>query len=385
MKIETPFYSKNITPTYDSDAIDRLRYFATVIILASCAFFIMAKQYVGQSIQCWMPKQFKDGWEQYAETYCLIENTYYVNMNDTNLPTEVTRENKELRYYQWVPFILFGLALVLYIPRVLWMTLQSVIGINISIVTSHLRKNATEGYASADPDIEKKTKQMQYKKKTANRSADGEFWGSRLTVCLMATKVFATVVILLSMGFMDYFMGMGPLYGWTVTKDLLQGRQWQESGTFPRVTFCDFQVRELGYVNNWSLQCVLMVNMFNEKLFIALWWWYVVLAVLSVYDIFRFIFRFTVHHQVSFISNILSSTGDFDDVSDTEVGEFNRKVLRVDGINLTHLIYANATIFEAADFYAPTWFNNFKVSASKTSKTVSRIARSPIQMVAVVS
>lgn len=65
------------------------------------------------------------------------------------------------------------------------------------------------------------------------------------------------------MGFLDYFMGLGPMYGWTITKDILQGRQWQESGSFPRVTFCDFQVRELGYVNNWSLQCVLMVNIRN--------------------------------------------------------------------------------------------------------------------------
>ncbi|EFP01451.1 hypothetical protein GCK72_002222 [Caenorhabditis remanei] len=358
MKIETAFYSKTVTPTYDSDAIDRLRYFATVIILSACALFIMTKQYVGQSIQCWAPKQFKGGWEDYAETYCLIENTYYVNMNDTNLPTEGVRGNKELRYYQWVPFILFGLALVLYIPRIIWVILQSVIGINISIVTSYLRQNAIGGFTSDGEDIEKKTKQMQSKKKADSEKTNGEFWGSKLTVCLLVTKVFATIMILTSMGFIDYFMGMGPFYGWTVTKDLLEGRQWQESGTFPRVTFCDFEVRELGYVNNWSLQCVLMVNMFNEKLFIALWWWYVVLAVLSIYDIFRFIFRFTVHHQVSFISNILSCTGD-SDISDTEVGEFNRKILRIDGVNLTHLVYANATIFEAAEFLKPLW-HSFK-------------------------
>uniref|UniRef100_A0A1I7TK60 Innexin n=1 Tax=Caenorhabditis tropicalis TaxID=1561998 RepID=A0A1I7TK60_9PELO len=269
----------------------------------------MAKQYVGESIQCWMPKQFKDGWEDYAETYCLIENTYYVNMNESNLPTEPIRENKELRYYQWVPFILFVLAFVLYIPRIVWVSLQSVIGINISIVTSHLRKNAKKGFTMENEDIEKKTEQMQYKKKK-DKNVEGEFWGHRLTVCLLVTKVISTIVILLSMGFMDYFMGLGPFYGWTVTMDVLQGRQWQQSGTFPRVTFCDFQIRELGYVNNWSLQCVLMVNMFNEKLFIALWWWYVVLAILSIYDIFRFIFRFTVYHQISFISSILTCTGD---------------------------------------------------------------------------
>ena len=148
----------------------------------------MTKQYVGQSIQCWAPKQFKGGWEDYAETYCLIENTYYVNMNDTNLPTEGVRGNKELRYYQvdarnpkensnlmiiqWVPFILFGLALVLYIPRIIWVILQSVIGINISIVTSYLRQNAIGGFTSDGEDIEKKTKQMQSKKKADSEKSE---------------------------------------------------------------------------------------------------------------------------------------------------------------------------------------------------------------------
>ncbi|CCD65171.1 Innexin-17 [Caenorhabditis elegans] len=263
MKIDTGFYSKTITPTYDSDAIDRLRYYFTVFLLTSSAFFIMAKQYVGQSIQCWAPKQFKGGWEEYAESYCLIENTYYVHMNNSNLPGPAIRENKELKYYQWVPFILFGLAVVIYIPRVIWNALQSLIGINISIVTSNLRKVAKSGFTSENPDIEKKKKEMQCKKKATSRQVDGEFWGSRLTTCILATKFLATILIFISMGFLDYFMGLGPMYGWTITKDILQGRQWQESGSFPRVTFCDFQVRELGYVNNWSLQCVLMVNIRN--------------------------------------------------------------------------------------------------------------------------
>lgn len=112
--------------------------------------------------------------------------------------------------------------------------------------------------------------------------------------------------------------------------------------------------RYFSFITNKSIQ----VNMFNEKLFIALWWWYLILAVLSILDIFMFLFRFTVHHQMSFISRILTCTGDTA-ISTTEVGEFNRKVLKIDGINLVHLVYANATIFEASEFLKPLW-RNFK-------------------------
>ncbi|KIH62584.1 hypothetical protein ANCDUO_07131 [Ancylostoma duodenale] len=111
----------NLDPTYDVDSSDRLKYVYTPWILCGTAFLVFAKEYVGQAIQCWVPMQWKvgpcecpsgklttnqqcmssqGGWEQYAEHYCLIENTYFVNMNDTHLPHVEQRENREIRYYQ---------------------------------------------------------------------------------------------------------------------------------------------------------------------------------------------------------------------------------------------------------------------------------------------
>ncbi|KHJ80997.1 hypothetical protein OESDEN_19321, partial [Oesophagostomum dentatum] len=89
-----------LDPTYDVDSTDRLKYVYTPWILCGTAFLVFAKEYVGQPIQCWVPRQWSYGWEVYAEHICLIENTYFVNMNDTHLPSVDQRENREIRYYQ---------------------------------------------------------------------------------------------------------------------------------------------------------------------------------------------------------------------------------------------------------------------------------------------
>lgn len=45
-------------------------------------------RYVGSPIQCWAPMEFRGGWEQYAEDYCFIQNTFYIPF-EQEIPTDV--------------------------------------------------------------------------------------------------------------------------------------------------------------------------------------------------------------------------------------------------------------------------------------------------------
>jgi hypothetical protein len=124
---------------HDDDAVDRVIYATTVYILGFFAILIMAKQYVGEPLQCWVPAEYTGAWEKYIENYCFVENTvsalwfnpitpfqYFVNKT---IPAEhKERKEHELRYYQWIPYLLSIQALLCYAPKLIFKLLYSFSG-----------------------------------------------------------------------------------------------------------------------------------------------------------------------------------------------------------------------------------------------------------------
>ncbi|MCP9260144.1 Innexin [Dirofilaria immitis] len=111
---------QSLKPKYDDDVVDRCNYLLTNIMLIICAITVAAKQYVGEPLQCWVPAEFQNSWEQYIENFCFIESTYFLPFAD-DIPTDATiRDQHQIQYYQWIPFILILQALLFLIPRAIW-------------------------------------------------------------------------------------------------------------------------------------------------------------------------------------------------------------------------------------------------------------------------
>ena len=107
-------------PGVDSDFVDRLNYMLTPSLCLLFAFLVGAKQYLGSAINCWTPAEYTDFWVEYAEYFCFINSTYWLREGDPIPDDRQIREGMKIGYYQWAPWILALLALIFYIPHLVW-------------------------------------------------------------------------------------------------------------------------------------------------------------------------------------------------------------------------------------------------------------------------
>uniref|UniRef100_A0A915J2C2 Innexin n=1 Tax=Romanomermis culicivorax TaxID=13658 RepID=A0A915J2C2_ROMCU len=148
------------------------------------------------------------------------------------------------------------------------------------------------------------------------------------------------------------------IYGFGVLSDLLSGRPWESSGNFPRVTLCDLLVRRLGNVHRYTVQCVLVINIFTEKIFILLWLWYSILIVITgVNLVYWTVITFTPRERIRFVSRHLEladriiASADRDE----QIREFTLDFIKMDGIFVLRMLNLHAGLMFTSDLVDALW------------------------------
>ncbi|VDM76280.1 unnamed protein product [Strongylus vulgaris] len=190
--------------------------------------------------------------------------------------------------FKWVPFFLLLEAACFRLPSLFWQYLAGYSGIKIHEVIK----------LSSDPNnIKPDIKRANIKSLTVHLQGALRFhrrlhkkqirphrflWLFNLaysaffvTSVYLFTKFFYLANVCLQLLLMNKFLETDRYawYGFGAMIDLLNGTTWEQSGVFPRVSLCDFDVRVMGNVQEHTVQCVLVINIFNEKIFIFLWFW----------------------------------------------------------------------------------------------------------------
>ena len=143
-----------------------------------------------------------------------------------------------------------------------------------------------------------------------------------------------------------------------------QSHDWSEqtSVRFPRVTMCDLKVRRLGAVHDYYVQCVLPINLFNEKIFLVVWFWLVFVLVVTTLSLLMWIGRFAyLPGQRHYVKRHLAFEQrlNTDNERKRRAREFVRQYLSQDGVFILRLLAHNTSTVTATEFVTALW-DNFK-------------------------
>jgi len=269
-----------IQPTVCIDNnVFRLHYKASVLILSMCTLLVTSVQYIGDPIDC-MVEEIPGS---IMDTYCWIHSTFSIperwvgqQGKDNAHPgvAPIRMDGKEPvyhKYYQWVCFVLFFQAGLFYVPRYFWKSSE---GGRLNLLV--------EGMCGPEMAI-RKSKRAERIAVIVNYFKD--YRGSHFTYFLrfLMCEVLNMVNVVGQMYLMDRFLGGEfTTYGLKVldfTEMDSSERSDPMAVVFPKISKCSFsKYGASGTIELHDGLCVLPLNIINEKIYIFLWFWFILLA-----------------------------------------------------------------------------------------------------------
>ncbi len=264
--------------------IFRLHYRFTFIYFLAASALITAVDLFGKPINC-IVENFNR--PEILNTYCWIQHTFTIPVAADQKhpgvgPWSNTSERRIHTYYQWVPFVLFFQGILFYLPHWIWKRQEAGI-------VHQLAKGARE------VTLERMKESEEEKKDRRSLLSDylHETMGTRgyLGVSHVFCELFNLVNAMGSIYLIDMFLG-GTFfdYGWKVfelnSMDQ-ENRRDRMVEVFPRMAKCTFsKFGSSGTVERHDALCILPLNVLNEKIYIFLWFWLIVLSTLSIFALF---------------------------------------------------------------------------------------------------
>ena len=206
----------------------------------------------------------------------------------------------------------------------------------------------------------------------------GKKYGNFMVCLYLVTKSLYLINAIGQLFLLDSFLSTDfHMYGVRVIQGMITKENWPAARIFPRTTMCDFTVRALGNAHRHTVQCVLSINFFNEKIYVIIWFWLVLLCTLTGVSLFVWLAR-TVFRvdQLRYIKRHLRS---MDKLRGGQRGvgqdkkllkRFVMDYLRQDGVLVLRLVNANVNSLVVAELIAELWdhfLNNPRMLHNKSN------------------
>ncbi|XP_059486312.1 innexin inx2-like [Neocloeon triangulifer] len=275
----------DVTKVYKrhSVTIDNRTFFlnrvVTLGLLTFCFVVQMGTNFFKTSIECIGEKQFLD----FANLYCYVHSTYSIKSPDAQLDRHMnvgvedsTKTQIRHDYYQWVSLALIAQAALTYLPSFVWRIWEGgrikslASGLLSPCVTSEVR-----GLAKGN-----------IKHFLVQGSHLQRFYLARFVFC----DLLNLAVIFAQLFFINLLVGnVFTMFGFDALKVLGANpleRTDDLAYVFPTVAKCHLpKFGPSGRQESRDYLCVLPFNLVNEKMYVMLWVWFCILAVVASFSV----------------------------------------------------------------------------------------------------
>ena len=151
-------------------------------------------------------------------------------------------------------------------------------------------------------------------------------------------------------------------FGFDFLNDVQNEEYFENSPIFPKRSMCDFKIRNLGNVQRYTVQCVLPINLYTEKIYAMIYFWMLFVAAVTVISFVTWSVRsmFWTERHTFIINHIPMRDHDLKTYTGKLATEdFVQNYLRQDGAFLMRMIAHNTNNLTTSDLITDL-FNHYK-------------------------
>jgi len=250
----------------------KLFYKWSVSLFITGSVAVCSSQFFGDPIACETADDSVD--EEVLNAYCWMYTTLDLPQDFKGSCSRKYFDSTNLynTYYQWVSIFLMIQAIIFYIPRCIWLSMEG------GLMTFLVKGN--QGRVIEDPQEKQKVllkNYLEHVHNKFNKYAFCFFFCELLNILISISQVFVTNAFL-NYQFLDYGYLVYHHYRLPPEERQLETALNPMCEVFPKVGVCNYQrYGRGGGQETKNALCVLSLNMINDKVFAILWVWHCIL------------------------------------------------------------------------------------------------------------
>merc|ERR1712047_124681 len=234
----------------------------------------------GKAIVCHV--QEKEEFQEIIEQYCYMHGSYDLtrqgneNCFKAGDPPVGTNDVRNM-YYQWVVFALVMSVILFRLPAWIWSMLEG------GVMASFYNSNKSLDVLREDEDT---LRHLAEKEAGVFRKLQGKWTTKTYYLKFLVCQCLALLVLILNFYGTNQFLDKKfALYGYNVVEYHMEPGQLVDPmcNTFPTRVSCNFIYTDTGGTSaNENGYCLLTQNIINEKIYLALWFWFVAMFAIMI-------------------------------------------------------------------------------------------------------